>query len=140
MNFQDIYDTIKQYALNTQSVNSFWIGDVYMNLNSKHVSYGAFNADINNIRRVDGYDVISFQFCYADHLKNDSSNLFEIQSAGYNVMINVIKHLKEHFELDTYEDITITPFRQQFADINAGVFCDVNIYIPVDECFEYDKE
>lgn len=141
MNFQSFYDTIKQYALNTRTVESFYIGDVYTNWNSLNITYGSFDVNINFIRRVGNYNIVNLSLYYGGKLKNDSSNLFEIQSDGFNVIINVINHLKENFEIEDVEDIQLFPFWQQFADILAGCYCDVNIFVPVeDTCANFDKE
>ena len=141
MNFQSFYDTVKQIALNTQTVESFYIGDVYTNWNSLNINYSSFDVNINYIRRVGNYNIVNCSFYYGAKLKNDSSNLFEIQSNGYNVIINVINHLKENFEIEDVEDIQIFPFWQQFADILAGCYADVNIFVPVeDTCANFDKE
>ena len=141
MNFQSFYDTVKQIALNTQTVESFYIGDVYTNWNSLNINYSRFDVNINYIRRVGNYNIVNCSFYYGAKLKNDSSNLFEIQSNGYNVIINVINHLKENFEIEDVEDIQIFPFWQQFADILAGCYADVNIFVPVeDTCANFDKE
>ena len=141
MNFQSFYDTVKQIALNTRTVESFYIGDVYTNWNSLNINYGSFDVNINYIRRVGNYNIVNCSFYYGAKLKNDSSNLFEIQSNGFNVIINVINHLKENFEIEDVEDIQIFPFWQQFADILAGCYADVNIFVPVeDTCANFDKE
>ena len=141
MNFQSFYDTVKQIALNTQKVNSFYTLDPYLCWNSLNVTYGSFSSNINYIRRNGGYDVVNVSFYFGDKLKNDNSNIFEVQTDGFRVIINVINHLKENFEIENLEDIQIFPFWQQFADVLAGCYTDVNIYIPVeDTCENFDKE
>ena len=141
MNFQNFYDTVKQIALNTQKVESFYEGDVYTNWNSLNVTYGSFDVNINYIRRSGGYDVVNVSFYFGDKLKNDSSNLFQVQTDGFRVIMNVINHLKENYEIEDFEDIQVHPFFQQFSDILAGCYCDVNIYVPVeDTCANFDKE
>jgi hypothetical protein len=141
MDFKAFYDTVKLYALNTKNVESYYIGDVYNNWNSLNVKYGSFDININYIRRVDGNDVLNVSMYFAEKLKNDSSNVFDAQSDGFNVIMNVINHLKDDYDLDSYEEIQIYPFWQQFSDILAGAYADVNIYVPVDDdCEDYDKE
>ena len=141
MNFQNFYDTVKQIALNTQKVESFYEGDVYTNWNSLNVTYGSFDVNINYIRRSGGYDVVNVSFYFGDKLKNDSSNLFQVQTDGFRVIMNVINHLKENYEIEDFEDIQIHPFFQQFSDILAGCYADLNIYVPVeDTCVNFDKE
>ena len=141
MNFQSFYDTVKQIALNTRTVESFHNTDPYTVWNSLNIIYPSFNCNINYIRRVGNYNIVNLSLYYGGKLKNDSSNLFEIQSNGFNVIINVINHLKENFEIEDVEDIQIFPFWQQFADILAGCYCDVNIFVPVEDvCENFDKE
>lgn len=141
MNFQSFYDTVKLYALNTKNIESYYVGDVYTNWNSLNVTYGSFDININYIRRFEGNDVLNVSMYYGQKLKNDSSNVFESQTQGFNVIMNVINHLKDEYEMDGYEDIQIYPFFQTFSDILAGAYADVNIYIPVDdECENYDKD
>ena len=86
MNFQNFYDTVKQIALNTQKVESFYEGDVYTNWNSLNVTYGSFDVNINYIRRSGGYDVVNVSFYFGYKLKNDSSNLFKVQTDGFRVI------------------------------------------------------
>ena len=141
MNFQNFYDTVKQIALNTQKVESFYEGDVYTNWNSLNVTYGSFDVNINFIRRSGGYDVVNVSFYFGDKLKNDSSNVFEAQTNGFRVIMNVIGHLKENYEIEDFEEVQIHPFFQQFSDILAGCYADLNIYVPVeDTCANFDKE
>ena len=141
MNFQNFYDKVKQIALNTQKVESFYEGDVYTNWNSLNVTYGSFDVNINFIRHSGGYDVVNVSFYFGDKLKNDSSNLFQVQTDGFRVIMNVIGHLKDEYEIEDFEDIQIHPFFQQFSDILAGCYCDVNIFVPVeDTCANFDKE
>ena len=141
MNFQNFYDTVKQIALNTQKVESFYEGDVYINWNSLNVTYGSFDVNINFIRHSGGYDVVNVSFYFGDKLKNDSSNLFQVQTNGFRVIMNVIGHLKENYEIEDFEYIQIHPFFQQFSDILAGCYADVNIYVPVEDvCANFDKE
>ena len=141
MNFQNFYDTVKQIALNTQKVESFYEGDVYTNWNSLNVTYGSFDVNINFIRHSGGYDVVNVSFYFGDKLKNDSSNLFQVQTDGFRVIMNVINHLKDEYEIEDFDEVQIHPFFQQFSDILAGCYCDVNIYVPVeDTCANFDKE
>ena len=141
MNFQSFYDTVKQIALGTQTVESFHNTDPYTVWNSLNMVYPSFNCNINYIRRSGNFNIVNLTLYYGAKLKNDSSNLFQIQSDGYNVIINVINHLKENFEIENLEDIQIFPFWQQFADVLAGCYADVNIFVPVeDSCEDFDKE
>ena len=141
MDISNFYNIVKQIALNTRTVESFHNTDPYTVWNSLNMVYPSFNCNINYIRRVGNYNIVNCSFYYGGKLKNDSSNLFQIQSDGFNVIINVINHLKENFEIENLEDIQIFPFWQQFADVLAGCYTDVNIYLPVEDvCENFDKE
>lgn len=140
MDFQNFYDKVKTYALNTQNVESFYSLSPYDCWNSLNVTYGSFNININYIRRVENYDVVNATLYFGQKLKNDSSNVFEAQTQGFNAIINVINHLKDDYQLDDYGDISIYPFFQRFSDLLAGAYADVNIYVPNDACEEYDKK
>ena len=141
MNISNFYNIVKQIALNTKTVESFYELSPYEVWNSLNIVYPSFNCNINFIRRVGNFNIVNLSLYYGGKLKNDSSNLFQIQSDGYNVIINVINHLKENFEIENFEDIQIFPFWQQFADVLVGCYCDVNIFVPVeDTCENFDKE
>ena len=141
MNFQNFYNKVKQIALNTKKVESFYEGDVYTNWNSLNVTYGSFDVNINFIRRINNFDIVNVSFYFGDKLKNDSSNLFQVQTDGFRVIMNVINHLKEEYEIEDFNEVQIHPFFQQFSDILAGCYADVNIYVPVeDTCANFDKE
>lgn len=141
MNFREFYDKVKKYAQLTKTVESFYEGDVYVNWNSLNIQYGSFDVNINYIRRTGNFDIVNCTFYYGNKLLNDSSNVFQVQSDGYNAIINVINHLREDFEIEDYEEIQVYPFFQQFSDILAGAYADLNIYVPVDDiCENYDKE
>lgn len=141
MDFQNFYDKVKTFALNTQNVESFYELSPYTCWNSLNVTYGSFAININYIRRVDNYDVVNATMYFGQKLKNDSSNIFEAHTQGFNVLINVIRHLKDEWELDDYSEIQIYPFWQKFSDLLAGAYADVNLYIPIaDECEDYDKQ
>jgi hypothetical protein len=65
-----------------------------------------------------------------DRLKNDRSNQIEIQSVGIQTLDNIIRQLDE---LGIYAEQTYSfqVFNQRFLDECAGVFCNVNLSVPV---------
>ena len=143
MTLQSIYDTIRDYAMNTKGVESFTIGDPYVTWNAKNMTYGAFNAYLNYIQCEDNanYRLYNFTFYFGDKLTNNSSNLYEVQDEGVKVIENVIRHLREDFYYNEDYNVQIRLFTQAFADILAGAYADVNIIIPIDDqCENYDKE
>lgn len=140
MDLQTLYDDIRDYALNTQGVNSFTIGDVYLTWNSLHMTYGCFNAALNYVEYEDNVCKYYMTLYYGDKLLNDSSNVYEVQNTGFNAIRNVVSHLVDNYELEGVETLRIYPFTQKFADALAGAYADVVVYVPIDNCFNYDKE
>lgn len=137
----ELYDDIRDYALNTQGVNSYTIGDVYTVWNSTHMVYGAFNAALNYVEYQDNIMDYHMTLYYGDKLKNDSSNVYEVQNTGFKVIRNVLRHLEDEYGLDGIEFLQIYPFWQRFADVLAGTYADVVIHVPIDDnCEDYDKE
>lgn len=83
----------------------------------------------------------TFTFFYVDRLKNDRSNQIEIQSVGIQTLDNIIRSLDEIGVFSEME-YTFQVFNQRFLDECAGVFCNVNLSVPIDfVCPEnYDPE
>ena len=140
MDLQTLYDDIRDYALNTQGVESVTFGDVYINWNSLHIQYGCFNAALNYVEYEDNDCKFYMTLYYGDKLLNDSSNVYEVQNTGFNAIRNVVSHLVDNYELEGVETLRIYPFAQKFADTLAGAYADVVVYVPIDNCFNFDKE
>lgn len=142
MNLTEFYNNVKQYALNTVGVNTFTIGDVYIVWNSLHIAYGAFNVALNYVEynSENNTGELHLTMYYADKQKNDSSNIYTIQSDGFKVIRNVLRHLVEDYEIEGLEDLQLYPFSQKFSDVLAGAYADVTVYVPIDDdCDWYDK-
>lgn len=78
----------------------------------------------------------AFTLFYVDRLKDDKSNQIEIQSVGIQTLDNIIRKLDD---LGIYSDTSYSfqAFNQRFIDECAGVFCNVNLSVPVgSECPE----
>ena len=141
MDLQILYSKIEQYAMNTQTVDSYKTGDPYVILNSLHIDYPIFMSALNYVRYQDNVIEAHMTFYMVYKLANDSSNIYEAQDNAFKVIHNVLNHLIDDYELEAIETLQITPFTQKFADICAGAWCDATVYIPNDEvCLEFDKE
>lgn len=79
----------------------------------------------------------SFTFFYVDRLKDDKSNEIEIQSTGISTLNNIVRALEE-YDIVAESSVTFQVFNQRFADLCAGVFCNVSFSVPVsDICPEF---
>lgn len=140
MEITDLYSKIEGYALNTKTVESYKTGDPYVVLNSLHIHYPIVMSQLNYVRYEDEVMVANISLYYAGKQLNDSSNIYDLQDTGFKVIYNILKHLVNDYELQAVESIQLNPFSQRFADICAGAYADINVYIPNDEiCLEFDK-
>jgi len=79
----------------------------------------------------------AFTLFYVDRLKNNRSNQMEIQSVGIQTLDNIIRSLDE-MGISAENDYSFQVFNQKFVDECAGVFCNVNLSVPVGSvCPEY---
>jgi hypothetical protein len=104
------------------------------------MTYGCFNAALNYVEYEDNDCKFYMTLYYGDKLLNDSSNVYEVQNTGFNAIRNVVSHLVDNYELEGVETLRIYPFTQKFADALAGAYADVVVYVPIDNCFNFDKE
>lgn len=72
----------------------------------------------------------AFTLFYVDRLKNDRSNQIEIQSVGIQTLDNIIRAMDE-IGIYTETSYSFQVFNQRFTDECAGVFCNVNLSVPV---------
>lgn len=142
MNLTELYGKIKEYANNTQTVETVTFLSPYTVWNSKNLKYPCFSANLERVSYTDNTIEYHFQFVYGARLANDSSNLFELQDTAFKVIRNVINHLKDEFGMDGLETTDIYPYQQAFSDVLAGAYADVVINTPMDEldCYGFDKE
>ena len=132
MTLQELIQTIEVIASHQPSVNMVVENDVFRLNNKADARYGVFafvqgqhNASVDS--NVISY---SFTFFYVDRLKNDRSNQIEIQSVGIQTLDNIIRRLDD---LGVYSETgySFQVFNQRFLDECAGVFCNVNLSVPV---------
>ena len=140
MDVKLLYDTIGEYAMQTQNVAKYTTGSVYVVWNSMNMQYPAFDADLNYVQYSDNTVTINLSLYYAGKAKNDSSNIYDLQSEGINAISTVLKLMENGIEMDNIEYVQIQPFTQKFADILAGAWCTVDIVVPTDPCELYLKD
>ena len=75
-----------------------------------------------------GMTSYSFSLFYVDRLKDDGSNLVEVQSVGCEVLGNILRSL-ELYDIEV-ESYTMQTFSQRFTDQCAGVFANVTMTAP----------
>lgn len=144
MTLYQTIETIKSVALRQPVVGSAAEGNIYefMNANPR-VRYGVFfitqgqHAEDENLNR------FSFSLFYIDRLRdNMEDNRLQIQSAGKELISNVLAFMEENWECDC-GDVTYHTFTEKFADECAGVYASVVIAVPKDvicaEDYSFDQ-
>ncbi len=132
MTLLELIKTMEVVASHQPSIKMVVENDIFR-LNAKaDARYGVFAfVQGQHSTSVDSNDVTySFSLFYVDRLKNDRSNQIEIQSVGIQTLDNIIRQLDD---MGIYAEQTYTfqVFNQRFLDECAGVFCNVNLSVPV---------
>jgi len=139
MTLAQVIKMIEMVALKQPSVNMVVRNDVFR-LNAKpDAKYGVFAWLQGQHATQLGSSFIdyTFTFFYVDRLLADKSNEVEIQSTGIQTLNNIIRSL-EDYDVVSETTYTFQVFNQRFADICAGVYCNVTLSVPVDDtCPEF---
>ena len=133
MTLQQVIRAFEVVASHQPSVNMIVQNDIFR-LNSKSdARYGVFGwTQGQHSASVDSsLMTYSFTFFYVDRLKNDMSNQIEVQSVGIQTLDNILRKL-EDFDIFVSSSYSFQTFNQRFLDECAGVFCNVNLSVPVD--------
>ena len=127
MNLLQAIRVIEGVAAQQPTIGTIVRNDVFRLNPVPDVRYGAFawlqrehtsDADSNLI-------AFNFTLFYVDRLTADGSNEVEVQSVGIETLDNILRSLPD---LGLYPGAyTFQAFNQRFADLCAGVFCNVQI-------------
>ena len=131
MTLAQVIDIFEKVAMQQPSVNMIVRNDVFRINSSPSLKYGIFAwTQGQHTGNINGMTTFSFTFFYVDRLKENQSNQIEIQSVGIQTLDNIIRQLDD---LGIYSEMeyTFQVFNQRFPDECAGVFCNVNLSVPV---------
>jgi hypothetical protein len=129
MTLAQVISTIEAVASQQPHVNTIVRHDVFRINSLPSLKYGVFAwlQNQHNGRVASGMMTYSFTFFYVDLLTEDGGNRVDVQSAGCEVMRNLLASLDAmDIAVDSY---TIQPFNQRFTDECAGVFCNVSVSV-----------
>lgn len=137
MTLAEVIKIVERVASAQPDINMVVRNDVFRINAAPSVKYGVF-AWLQNQHRLEvenDYMHFSFTFFYVDRLTEDGSNEIEVQSTGITTLGNILKRLDDLGVL-TEDDYTFQTFNQRFLDVCAGVFCNVDLVVPVAVCAE----
>ena len=129
---------IKDISLKQPNVRSFGEGNIYdfMNANPS-IEYDVVFLTQGTHTQDETFDHYNFTIFYTSRLQSDlEDNRLQIQSAGKEIISNIIRTLREAYDIDV-EMISFTSWTQKFSDENAGVYAQLIMDIPIDFlCYE----
>lgn len=133
MTLQQVISAIEYVASRQPSVNMIVRNDVFRLNQKPDAKYGVFAwlQGQHTATPESGFINYAFTFFYVDRLKADASNEIEIQSTGIQTLANIVRSL-EDYDIVSESSVTFQVFNQRFADLCAGVFCNVTFSVPVD--------
>ena len=124
--------TIENVASQQPAVNMIVRNDIFRLNAVPDARYGVFGW-LQNSHRASTSDnriTYSFTFFYVDRLTENAGNQMEIQSVGIQTLDNIIRAMDE-IGIYTETSYSFQVFNQRFTDECAGVFCNVNLSVPV---------
>lgn len=148
MRYFEFLKTIKNISTTHVLVNEYGEGDIYEHLNSGEHKYPCVFLTVTNIQSSVSSTLYNFTIFYTDRLVESGNNRTNIQSTGINVIQQILNRIIQEYPTHEVTNTNFTPFTEKFADMCAGVFCDVTFEDPVDnlestinsECNEDDYE
>lgn len=133
MTLVELIKTMEAVASHQPSINMVVENDVFRLNNKSDARYGVFAFIQGQHSTTIDSSIITYAFTlfYVDRLKNDRSNQIEIQSVGIQTLNNIIRQLDD-LGICSEQTYSFQVFNQRFLDECAGVFCNVNLSVPVD--------
>ena len=132
MTLSEVIRTMEVVASKQPSINMVVENDVFRLNNKADARYGVFAFTQGQHSTSIDSNLITYAFTlfYVDRLKNDRSNQIEIQSVWIQTLDNIIRAMDE-IGIYTETSYSFQVFNQRFTDECAGVFCNVNLSVPV---------
>jgi hypothetical protein len=133
MTLRDVILAMERLAASSPAVNTVVGNDVFEINALPSVKYGVF-AWTQGEHRADvsaGLIRYSFTLFYVDLLQNDGANRLQIQTAGIQMLGNLLLQLDAE-DIVTDGEVTFRSFNQRFTDECAGVYTNVTLLVPMD--------
>lgn len=127
MNYFEFNALIKNAFGKHPFVNNIY-SDVYRDDHTDNIVYPCVVYNVQSISvNTDGTTSVSMVVYFIDRITPEGDNVIQVQSLGISAITEVLNAIKDIDDVDILESFTFTPFRNQFADNCAGVFCNVTL-------------
>jgi len=126
-----IQKVLKPIAEDHLQLNDFGFGDLSNYAASATIKYPIMWAAVKSLRHTGKVFIYNLSIVLADIVKDDLSNIVEIQSDMILVAADVAAKI-QNIEDDTIEvigDFNLTPFTERFTDLCAGMVLDLTLQV-----------
>ena len=138
-NLMTLVRAIEKIGKAQPNCNTVVLNNIYQLNELPDINYSVFCITQDTHRQDDNYFYYNFYLYFVDRLLNDKSNLLEIQSHGIQILKNVLDKVEElGVILNPENDRTYQTFTQRFSDECGGVFCRVEMMVPIDCTTPFD--
>ena len=124
-----IFKIIKPIAEDHIQVKDFGFGDLEKYATTKEAKFPLVWVVTKSIDYSNNSLDYSFTLVFADIIKEDLSNIIEIQSDCITIASDFAGALRNHAndEIEVENEFTLTPFSERFIDVTAGVTMEIKI-------------
>lgn len=132
MTLMQVIRVIEEVALQQPSVNMIIPNDIFELNTLPDARYGVFGwtQGQHSTSVESSLITYAFTFFYVDRLNGDASNKIEVQSVGMQTLDNILRSLDD-MDITASATYTFQTFNQRFIDECAGVYCTVQLQVPV---------
>lgn len=142
MTLFNVTNILEQIALLQKNVRTASDGSIYEFLDANpSVRYNVIHFSQTTHRTEDDFDYYGYNIFFVGRLEHNlEDNRLELQSEGKEVITNIIRTFCEKYDLEM-PVLRFKPYTQRFVDECAGVYCTLELEVPVDwVCEETDGD
>lgn len=138
------YELIKEVE-NIVSQHPF-VTAVYLDrdiLDHDNTCYPAVAVTTDNINVGESETTVSLNMLYVERLTSTESNALASQSKAIDVLTEIINVLRECLDMNTSDDLSIIPLKNQYADNLAGAYVNglsISIQSNTSRCSWYEPK
>jgi hypothetical protein len=138
MNYFEVNNLIKRAFMAHPFVGNVY-SDVYKDDHTENIEYPCVVYNVQNVSvNSDNTQSLQMIVYYIDRLTAEEDNAIQVQSTGISTITEVMNALQGVDDVDVDGALPFTPFKGQFADNCAGVYCNLTMVYVTDmgTCYE----
>lgn len=140
MTYYSLIEALKQTALQDPNIRFVGAGNIYELNNIPDLNYRVFYVTPNLSSGLQSVKQYSLNLYYIDRWDDTTNNQIEIQSAGVEILTDIINRFQfNHPEVQIQYPFNIQFFWQKFSDVTAGCYFTVTFTVDSDVCLIGEK-